>query len=103
VLGWPERCKLTHAFLWEYGYERLNGWPNFWANLASFSLDAEAGAVAASDDVGLPRRVVEQREFTEIIAAPVLLDLNFWGTGGRGQGGDSLAGAEDVHGVAAGA
>ena len=23
VLGWPERCKLAHAFLWEYSYKRL--------------------------------------------------------------------------------
>jgi hypothetical protein len=23
VLGWPKRCKLAHAFLWEYSYKRL--------------------------------------------------------------------------------
>jgi hypothetical protein len=23
VLGWPKRCKLTHAFLWEYIDKRL--------------------------------------------------------------------------------
>ena len=23
MLGWPKRCKLAHAFLWEYSYERL--------------------------------------------------------------------------------
>jgi hypothetical protein len=23
VFGWPKRCKLAHAFLWEYSYERL--------------------------------------------------------------------------------
>jgi hypothetical protein len=23
VLGWPKRCELAHAFLWEYGYQRL--------------------------------------------------------------------------------
>jgi hypothetical protein len=23
ALGWPKRCKLTHAFLWEYCYKRL--------------------------------------------------------------------------------
>ena len=23
VLGWPKRCKLAHAFRWEYSYERL--------------------------------------------------------------------------------
>jgi hypothetical protein len=23
VLGWCKRCKLAHAFLWEYGYKRL--------------------------------------------------------------------------------
>ena len=23
VLGWPERCKLAHAFLWEYSYKKL--------------------------------------------------------------------------------
>jgi hypothetical protein len=23
VLGWPRRCKLAHAFLWEYSYKRL--------------------------------------------------------------------------------
>jgi hypothetical protein len=23
VLAWPKRCKLAHAFLWEYSYERL--------------------------------------------------------------------------------
>jgi hypothetical protein len=23
VLGWPNRCKLAHAFLWEYSYKRL--------------------------------------------------------------------------------
>ena len=23
VLGWPKRCKLTHAGLWEYNYKRL--------------------------------------------------------------------------------
>jgi hypothetical protein len=23
VLGWPKRCKLVHAFMWEYGYKRL--------------------------------------------------------------------------------
>jgi hypothetical protein len=23
VLGWPERCKLAHALLWEYSYKRL--------------------------------------------------------------------------------
>ena len=24
VLGRPKRCKLDHAFLWEYSYKRLN-------------------------------------------------------------------------------
>jgi hypothetical protein len=23
VLGWPKRCKLAHAFLWEYSCKRL--------------------------------------------------------------------------------
>ena len=23
ALGWPRRCKLAHAFLWEYSYKRL--------------------------------------------------------------------------------
>ena len=23
MLGWPKRCKLAHAFLWEYSYKRL--------------------------------------------------------------------------------
>ena len=23
VLGWPKRCKLAHASLWEYSYKRL--------------------------------------------------------------------------------
>jgi hypothetical protein len=23
MLGWPEICKLAHAFLWEYSYKRL--------------------------------------------------------------------------------
>jgi hypothetical protein len=23
VLGWPRRCKLAHAFRWEYSYKRL--------------------------------------------------------------------------------
>ena len=23
VLGWPKRCALVHAFLWEYSYKRL--------------------------------------------------------------------------------
>ena len=23
MLGWPKRCELTHAFLWEYSYKRL--------------------------------------------------------------------------------
>jgi hypothetical protein len=23
VLGWPKRCKLAHAFLWEYSYKKL--------------------------------------------------------------------------------
>ena len=23
VFGWPNRCKLAHAFLWEYSYKRL--------------------------------------------------------------------------------
>jgi hypothetical protein len=23
VLGWPKRCKLAHAFRWEYSYKRL--------------------------------------------------------------------------------
>ena len=23
VSGWPKRCKLAHAFLWEYSYKRL--------------------------------------------------------------------------------
>jgi hypothetical protein len=23
VSGWPNRCKLAHAFLWEYSYKRL--------------------------------------------------------------------------------
>ena len=23
VLGWPKRCQLAHAFLWEYSYKRL--------------------------------------------------------------------------------
>ena len=23
VLGWPKRCKLAHAFLWEHSYKRL--------------------------------------------------------------------------------
>ena len=38
VLDWPERCKLAHALLWEYRCKGLNGWPNFWADLASCSL-----------------------------------------------------------------
>jgi hypothetical protein len=23
MLGWPKRCKLAHAFLWEYSYKGL--------------------------------------------------------------------------------
>ena len=23
MLGWAKRCKLTHAFLWEYSFKRL--------------------------------------------------------------------------------
>ena len=23
MLGWPKRCQLAHALLWEYGYKRL--------------------------------------------------------------------------------
>ena len=37
VFGWPKRCRLAHAFPREYRCKGL-GWPNFWANLASFSL-----------------------------------------------------------------
>ena len=35
----PKRCRLTHAFLWECGNVGIKGWswPDFWANLASFS------------------------------------------------------------------
>jgi hypothetical protein len=27
VLGWPRKCKLAHAFLWEYSYKRLERAP----------------------------------------------------------------------------
>jgi hypothetical protein len=38
--GWPKMCKLAHTFRWECSYKKRNGWPKFWANLASFSPEA---------------------------------------------------------------
>jgi hypothetical protein len=32
LLGWPKRCKLARAFLWEYSDKKLR-LPNFWTNL----------------------------------------------------------------------
>jgi hypothetical protein len=29
VLGWPKRCKLAHAFLWEHSARKGCSWPNF--------------------------------------------------------------------------
>ena len=43
VLGWPKRCKLAHAFLWEHSARKGCSWPNFWDNLAAFSLGPPDG------------------------------------------------------------
>ena len=38
VSGWPKRCKLAHAFLWEYSYKRLQKLAQFLGQLGIFQV-----------------------------------------------------------------
>ena len=40
VLGWPKICELALTLLWGYTDKRMK-FAQFWANLASFSLEAK--------------------------------------------------------------
>jgi hypothetical protein len=54
MLGWPKRCKLARAFLWEYSDKGLK-LAQLLANLASFSL-LRSAAYGYASGRGLPGR-----------------------------------------------
>ena len=45
MLGWPKRCKLAHAFLWEYSCKRLK-WAQLLGQLGVFLARMGRGAMA---------------------------------------------------------
>jgi hypothetical protein len=56
VLGWPKRCKLAHAFLWEFSYKRLKLAQPL-CQLAVFpTRSSQAGVGRAPDSPDCPRR-----------------------------------------------
>ena len=82
VSGWPERCMLAHAFLWEYSCHSYKykgwSWPNFWANLASFSLVHGGGSQARH--LRHERAELAFVHTLQLLAAHLALDY-LWGRG----------------------
>jgi hypothetical protein len=70
VLGWPEICKLAHAFLWEYGYKRLK-LAQFLGKLCVFlTCDSDSGAGAATTGTSTGAAVAELSAVDDNSGAP---------------------------------